>query len=116
MKTIELFYKNDSASEEIIAQDKGYRSDVFVRYDAKLYQLTVYGKTRLNQDFDDEYEQYGFYAVDPNLIILKSVTTEELFFTIKKMEKQHYFANIKEITGIDVLTLKKVRSAEIDIK
>lgn len=113
MKKIEMFLEDSSDLAELTSQNKGYRTGIYIRYNNNVFKLTAYDTTRIIQDFQDEYEQYGFFAIDPNLILVKSVTIEQLFFTITKLEKQRYFENIKPETNVSISELIKVRESEI---
>ncbi len=100
MKII-IYFSEDSDISEYEAINKGYRKDVFVTIEKNIYNLNVYSMNRLQEDFKSEMRNYGYFDVEPNLIILEEVNKEEIIQTIFKLFEQRYFDNIKPIIGID---------------
>lgn len=108
MNEIGVYFLDDSELAEYEAISKGYRIDVYVKTDTDFYNVRVYTLIRLQQDFDSEIENYGFYAIEPNLILVKEATKEEIVFTLKKLKEQKYFEEIRPMGEIDITQLKKV--------
>lgn len=46
---------------------------------------------RLQQDFEMEQQDSGYYMVMPNTIIVKEVTKKEIEYTITELYKCNYF-------------------------
>lgn len=67
------------------ALKKGYRNDVNVSVLNDVYSLHVYSIVRLKQDFETEVEAYGFYCIDPNLVLVNEVCKEEIEIVIFKL-------------------------------
>jgi len=53
-------------------------------------------------------ENYGFYAAEPNLILVKDSNRKEIIDTVKKLYEQKYFEGIKFIEYIDINQLVKI--------
>lgn len=98
---ISVFFSEDSDLTEYEAINKGYRTDVFVGIENYTYHLRIYSMIRLQQDFKSEIENYGYFAVEPNLIIVEEVCKAEIIRTIFKLFEQKYFDDIKPDIGID---------------
>lgn len=105
---ISVFFSDDSELSEYEAISKGYRTDVFVGIETYTYHLRVYSMIRLQQDFQSEIENYGYFAVEPNLVIVEEVCKEEIIRTIFKLSEQKYFTDIKPAVGIDCDNLIRV--------
>ena len=69
-----IIYGDDTNLAESEALIKGYRNDVSVIIDNKKYNLYITDLTRLNQDFETEVKQCGYYYSEPNTIIVREVT------------------------------------------
>lgn len=63
----------------------------------KLFNIKVYDIIRLQQDYELEVETYGYYSVEPNLVLVKDVTKEEIEFVVRKLYGQKYFESLKPI-------------------
>ncbi|AIQ29239.1 MULTISPECIES: hypothetical protein [unclassified Paenibacillus] len=95
--SISVFYLEDTELAEFEASNKGYRNDVYVMILNDLFNIKVYDIVRLKQDFELESESYGYYSVEPNLIIVKEVTKEAIEFVVKKLYEQKYLESIKTV-------------------
>lgn len=95
--SISVFYLEDTELAEFEASNKGYRNDIYVKILNDLFNIKVYDIVRLKQDFELESESYGYYSVEPNLIIVKEVTKEAIEFVVKKLYEQKYFESIKTV-------------------
>ena len=77
------------------AYEKGYRDDLVLENEGHFYRLRIYGSISFRQDVQREVSYSGYSVLEPNLIILKEVTRNEIENVLKK-----------EITS-DTLTLMK---------
>ena len=91
---LEILYEDDTEIAEFEAINKGYRSDVIVRFGTKKYKLYVTSIIRLQQDFDTEYKDIGYYYTEPNMIIVKNVTKKEISETINKLYRCNFFEKL----------------------
>lgn len=97
--SFKIIYECDSNENDIeyIEWDtnlKGLRNDVVVEIDSKKYKLCIISMSRLQQEFESWIKDDGYYMVDPNLIIVKNVTKQEIEFTIKKLYESKYFESL----------------------
>jgi len=71
------------------------------------YHVNIYDITRLQQDFEAELKYYGFYGIEPNIIIVKEVTTINIKKTVEHLDKQNFFEKLlpvaKEYLKLDQL-------------
>ena len=106
----EIYIDNVDSRFELEAESKGYRPDFYVKVGDELFHVFVYDNVRLQQDFQTEMEYYGFYAIDPNLVLVKNVTREEIKSTLLKLWDQKYFEDLKPLdeNQISKLQLKKI--------
>jgi|JI10StandDraft_1071094.scaffolds.fasta_scaffold2076760_2 hypothetical protein len=113
MSTTNIFFENNDELLEMEALHRGYRNDVYVQIDGNFYKMTCYDTVRIIQDFDTEYKEYGYYATEPNLILLKEVTTNTIVETILKLVKQDFFKELgsyNKCHNVDCANFKKVYS------
>ncbi len=94
MNKVKVYFLDDSELAEYEAISKGYRTDVYVKIEDVFYNVYVYNMRRLQQDFESESENYGYYSVDPNLILVKDANRNEIVFTIEKLYKQEYLKKL----------------------
>lgn len=95
---ISIFCSDNSDLAEFEASSKGYRSDIIVKTaSGAFYQLHVYDIVRLKQDFDAELEAYGFFGIEPNLILVEEVVLSNIKVTVERLWAQKYFDQIKPI-------------------
>ena len=109
MQNAEIYFSEDSELSEYEAVNKGYRHDVFVKMNQSIYHVFVYTLIRLQQDFETEMDNRGFYAVKPNLILVRNTDKYEIMSTINFLIGQDFFSNIKESSNINIIDLIKVQ-------
>ena len=78
MSKLSIFYLDNSELKESDSIDRGYRSDIYICINNMFYNLNVYDIVRLKQDFETEYQSYGFFNIEPNVIIVNNVNTEAI--------------------------------------
>jgi hypothetical protein len=108
---IKIYCLDNSELTEFEASSRGYRSDIFVKTIASnIYQLHVYDIIRLQQDFETEIDSYGFFGIDPNIILVKEVLLSNIKLTIIKLFAQHFFDYLKPIEQkkIDINTMIEI--------
>ncbi|KUP24591.1 hypothetical protein AWJ19_19900 [Paenibacillus sp. DMB5] len=88
-------FLEDTELVEYEAVNKGFRNDVYVKLADGLFNVLFYDSVRLQQDFESEVENYGFYSIDPNLILVSAVNKEEIVFVIENLYRQQYFEKLK---------------------
>lgn len=108
MNEFNIYFSDDSELAEYEATNKGYRTDVYVKIRRNIFNLNIYAMIRLQQDFESEIESYGFYASEPNLVLVKDANRAEIIETIKKLYEQKYFEGIKPVEHIEITDLTKV--------
>lgn len=86
-----IIYGDDTNLAESEALIKGYRNDVSVIIDNKKYNLYITDLTRLNQDFETEVKRCGYYYSEPNTIIVREVTRNEINKTVEELFVGGYF-------------------------
>lgn len=97
MDEMQIHFGNNSELAESEAINKGYRLDVYVIISEYTYNLSVYSLMQLQQDFESEYESYGYYYPDRNMILVKNTDKSEIINTIKKLFVNGFFETIKPI-------------------
>ncbi len=86
-----IIFAEDTEIAEYEAVNKGYRKDVTVIIDGRMYNLYVTDIIRLHQDFNSEIEDNGVYQNEPNIIIVKEVSKEEIEKAIEVHIKGGFF-------------------------
>lgn len=97
MDNIKVFFLDDTELAEFEGNSKGYRNDVYVKVLNKLFNIKVYDIVRLQQDYELELETYGYYSVEPNLVLVKDVSKAEIEFVVRKLFEQKYFESVKPV-------------------
>ncbi len=97
MDELKIYFREDSELTEHEAIYKGYRNDVFVSISNQLFNVNVYDAVRLQQDFETELEEYGYFSIEPNLVLVKEVSKEQISVTIHKLFEQGFFNSLKPI-------------------
>lgn len=92
-----IYVEDDSELAHFEALNKGHRLDVYVEIGQYTYQLAVHDIVRLQQDFQSEYENCGYYEVYPNLIIVKEVSMDEIEKTVFHLYESQFFERLKPI-------------------
>lgn len=108
MNNFEIYFEEDSDLMEFESESKGYRNDIFVKEQNLVYKLNVYSIIRLQQDFDSEIESYGYYAIEPNIILVREVKKDEIIDTLLKLKNQNYFSEILPSKEINIEGFIKV--------
>lgn len=88
---LEVVFEDDTPRTNDEALLKEYRSDVVVCVDGKRYKVYVTTMCRLQQDFETEVEHKGYFQSEPNMILVRNTTKEEIVRTITKMYDCKYF-------------------------
>ena len=88
---LKIIYENDTELAEWEAHNKGYREDVVVIINDKKYKIYIISMVRLQQDFEKELQDSGYYMAEPNMILVNDVTKKEIEYTIMKMYKCKFF-------------------------
>ena len=83
-------------------EDKGYKNDVYVYLNNSYYKISVYHTVRLIQDFQFESDSTGYFTVEPNLILVTSVTPECVYKTVSHLVRKKFFDALKatDVSGI----------------
>lgn len=108
MEELKIYFQYDTELSEFEAVQKGYRVDVFVKVNNQYFNLRVFDIIRLQQEYESEIESGGYYAVEPNLVLVKEVNKKEIIFTIKNLYKQKYFEELKPIDNIKTEELLEI--------
>lgn len=98
MSEVKVYFLEDTELAEYEAVNKGFRNDVYVKLADGLFNVVVYDSVRLQQDFESEVENYGFYSIDPNLILVSAVNKHEIVFVIENLYRQQYFEKLKPVS------------------
>jgi len=106
---IKIYFSSDSDLTEYEAISKGYRHDVFVKINQSMYNVCIYTLNRLQQDFETEMESYDFFAIEPNIILVKESNKSEIIKAINKQYEQDYFKKIKSVDNINVDEFVKIQ-------
>ena len=91
---MKIIYDEDTELAEYEAFVKGYRSDVTVVIGEKKYRVHIISMLRLQQDFEMEHKDSGYYMTEPNTLIVKEVTKKEIEYVISEMYKCKYFERL----------------------
>lgn len=92
--TPEIIYKDTSEFAEYEALNREYRADVTVKIGDKMYQVYITTMLRLQQDFETEIQDCGYYIPEPNIIIVKEVTKQEIESIVNKLYRCRYFERL----------------------
>lgn len=91
---LEIIYENDTELAEYEALDKGYRGDIIVKIENRKYKVYVISLSRLQQDFETELEDSGYYLSEPNTILVKETSKKEIEDIITQMYRCKYFQRL----------------------
>ena len=94
---LEIIYEDDTELAEFEALNKGYRKDVIIKLGEKKYKVYITSMVRLQQDFEAEYQDTGYYYPEPNMVIVKDVTKEEISGVIQKLYNCKFFERIDKM-------------------
>ena len=79
---IKIYFDEDDEYSEFTWKNKDYRTGIVVVSRGKQYKVNVYGITRLNQEFDDCIRDGETFYVEPNSIIVKEVTKQNIIQSV----------------------------------
>ncbi len=71
-------------------ETRGYRSHITVTIEDKTYPVVFYDSTRLSKDLEVEH-----IIAEPGLIVIESVTEENITRAIAQVIKEGFFDNLK---------------------
>ena len=94
MKKYKIIYQNNIKLYNDEYFDRGYRDDVIVVINNKKYKLYIIEPIRLSQDFESEIIDYGYYQMEPNTIIVKKITRDEIEKVIDSLVKENFFEKL----------------------
>lgn len=109
MVSFKLYCLDNSELAQYESRSKGYREDIYIYVNGDYYNVFVYDIVRLKQDFEIELHCYGFFSIEPNLILVKEVTFNAIEETIRMLlTETRYFEKIKtvDISKINLEELK----------
>jgi len=109
MTDIEIFFEEDSDWSELESANKGYRLDVYVKIRQNTYHMSVYTIVRLQQDFETEMTEEGFYLPDPNIVLVENSNKLEIISTINWLVELGYFTHLKCSDKVNISALVKVQ-------
>ncbi len=93
---MKIVYQNEGERFDFESMNKGYREDVCVYLKDKKYKLSIYTITRLNQDFEMEVKEYGFFQMPINLILVEEISKDIINNTINELQKRNFFEGMVE--------------------
>jgi len=109
MNELEIFCSDISELKEFDSVNRGYRSDIFVKIGSDSFRLHVYDIIRLKQDFDSEISIYGYFGIEPNIILVNKVSLVYITETIVNLHKQKYFEQIKPLSKEELVKFNLIR-------
>lgn len=92
-----MFCLDSTEREEFESIGRGYRKDIYVEILDEVFHLNVYTIKRLGQDFESELAYYGYYAPDPNLVLVEEVSNLAIKNLINQLHNQKYFEDIQPV-------------------
>ena len=90
---LEISYEDDTELAEWEAWNRGYRQDVIVKIGDKKYKVYVICMVRQRQDFEPEAD-FKPYLTEPNTIIVRDTTKEDIENAIRWQYKMKYFEKL----------------------
>lgn len=93
--TIEIHVRDNSEENDLLCKTRGYRRDVFVKIGEQFYQMTVFSYAYLKQFLQNQYRLETVYCLEANLLVVESVTAENIVATVLKQAELHYFDALK---------------------
>ena len=97
MEEVKVTFEDDTELAEFEAISKGYRNDVYVTIDKYTFNIAAYSMVRLQQDFESEINNYGFYSIEANLVLVKETSRKEIVEVINNLYEEGYFNKIKSL-------------------
>lgn len=92
--SLKILYENDTELAEYESLNKGYRKDVIVVIGEKRYKMYITSPVRLQQDFETEQQDSGFYMAEPNTLLVNEVSKKEIEKIITEMYRCKYFEQL----------------------
>lgn len=100
---IKIFFDEDNEYSEFTYYEKDCRFGIIVVLNEKKYKINVYGITRLNQEFNECIKNNEIFFVEPNLIIVKDVTKQNIIDAILCISNEYiFFSQLKIENDIDL--------------
>lgn len=95
MNNIEIYVHDDSNEYEYdFGVQKGYWDNVYVRKNNKVFRLNIITLERLVQECNYSMQWAGCYISDPNIVIVKSATKNDIVKTLLKQNEIGYFEQL----------------------
>ena len=93
---IEIYVVKDSEIDNMFWRMKGFRRDIYVKYNYKYYKMYAIEFTVFKDDLSDNYESLQLYLYLTHLLIVKKLNKRYIIATILEQAKYHYFDMLKE--------------------
>ncbi len=93
---MKITYEYDTQLDEQEAHDRGFWPGVIVEENGKKFKLFVTSLERLQRDFECETQSCDYFLSEPNTILVKEVTKEEIEKTILHLSKNKYFEALEK--------------------
>jgi hypothetical protein len=88
-----VFESGRDARDEFEAEERGYRSHVWVELDdGTRHQVTFFDPIRLSQELEEDFRSGKVYFTEPGLIILPAVTTSNMEVAIQELVDEGFFS------------------------
>ena len=104
------------------AYEKGRRDDLVLENEGHFYRLRIYDSVSFRQEVQCDVSYYGCSVLEPNLIILKEVTRNEIEKVLKKeitidtlsLMKEYEVKNGKLIIASNAIEVAQAKGYNID--
>ena len=104
------------------AYEKGRRDDLVLENEGHFYRLRIYDSVSFRQEVQCDVSYYGCSVLEPNLIILKEVTRNEIEKVLKKeitidtlsLMKEYEVKNGKLIIANNAIEVAQAKGYNID--
>ncbi|MFE7048102.1 hypothetical protein ACFVAM_07020 [Streptomyces californicus] len=90
MATYDVRFPDYLDGYEAETEAKGYLVGVVVGAGDRSFELTVYDRARLVQEIDDELDSDHAYFAVPNLLVVRSVTREEICRAVEELANGNF--------------------------
>jgi hypothetical protein len=107
---LEIYLEDASEHAELEAINRGYRLDVYVKLGELFFKVAIYDIVRIKQEFEIEVEAKRYYAIGPNLILVKEVSFGEIKLTVAKLVEQKFFDELKPLNDQLIQSLNLTKS------
>ncbi len=93
-------------------EDRGYRSDLYIKKKEKWYQINVFDIETLNNEATGCFNKKLGYNIVPNLMIVEKITNEEIIKNANTLNDSDYFEQILpcQILNEEIVPILKVNS------